>query len=468
MKEIFFLFSVNQKLFTDTAIELLKNNKNLTFKGLAYSKYKYFDNVKYSKIYYVNEIIENFDSIDYQEFNKEIDIKYYEKKFNINFSELLHLDRHIIRQKKGLQNKIAKNLFKFIINYLDINKPSLIIAEGVDDLLSFTACKYCEINNLNFFSLQNSRIGNGLLFSDRVDSGMKNIINDYHYFYKKLENNNNFSIKKYDNFIDEYISNNKKVYYLDKRFNFKNFRIIDIYKFINYIKEYFHDKKGFHYKHHPLKLPFIRIFRQIKNLYYNLFVNKISIKQLKKINYYYYGLHVYPEAATLIIGRETPDQLNLLKLISKALPYDNYLIVKEHPHSIGKRDLFFYNQINKMHNVFIIDHNQNNFEILRNSKGLITISSSLSLESTLVKKPIFIFGDYYLNIDKNSKKILNFNELKKILLNEQTKYDLNSRKALIYAIQKNSIYLRDYLNSRNYTSRTIKDFAKEIINYYKF
>ncbi len=462
IKEIFFLFSVNQKFFTDTAIELNKLNKNLTFSGLAYSKYKYFKKFNYKNIFYINDIINNLE----KKFNKNIDINYIENYLDINFSELIHLDRHIIRKNKSYQKKSALNLIRFIINYLESTKPSLVIAEGVDDLVSFVACRYCNLNKINFFSIQNSRLGNGLLLSDKVDSGTKNINKDFKYFYSKIKNNSNFAVEEYDNFINSYISNKKKVYYLNKIFNFKNLRFKDLIKFFSYFEEYYNDKKGFHYKDHPLLLPFKRLVRLLKNYYYIFFVKKINIKNLEKINFFYYGLHVYPEAATLIIGRETPDQLNLIKLISKALPYNKYLVVKEHPHSIGKRDIFFYNKIIKMHNVILIDHNVNNFDILKLSEGLVTISSSLSLEATLLKKPVYIFGDYYLDIDKNCYKIKSFNDLKKILKNNINFYDEISRKALIYAIQKNSIYLEGYLNSRNYKKQTIYDFAKTIMEKY--
>ena len=463
IKEIFFLFSVNQKFFTDTAIELNKLNKNLTFSGLAYSKHKYFNKFNYKKIFYINDIINDVE----KNFNKNININYIENYFDINFSELIHLDRHIIRKNKNYQKKSALNLVRFIVNYLESAKPSLVIAEGVDDLVSFVACKYCNLNKINFFSIQNSRLGNGLFLSDRIDTGVTKVIDDFNFFYNKLKNKSDFSIKEYDDFIKEYISNKKKVYYLDKFLNFKNLRLRDINIFFNYLREYFHDPNGFHYKNHPISLPFLRIFRQFKNFYYNFFLNKIKTKDLKNLDYFYYGLQVFPEAATLVLGRETPDQLNIIKIISKALPYGKSLIVKEHPHAIGRRSLFFYNKINEIHNVYLIEHNENNYDILKKSKGLITISSSLSLEAILMKKPVYIYGDYYLNIDKNVTKINDFNTLKKILNKKEKSYNLKSRKSLLYSILNNSVYMRNYLNSRNYKHETIIDFAKIITQKYK-
>ena len=88
------------------------------------------------------------------------------------------MDRHIIRKNKNYQKKSALNLVRFIVNYLESAKPSLVIAEGVDDLVSFVACKYCNLNKINFFSIQNSRLGNGLFLSDRIDTGVTKVIDD--------------------------------------------------------------------------------------------------------------------------------------------------------------------------------------------------------------------------------------------------------------------------------------------------
>ena len=84
-----------------------------------------------------------------------------------------------------------------------------------------------------------------------------------------------------------------------------------------------------------------------------------------------------------------------------------------------------------------------------------------------MKKPVYIYGDYYLNIDKNVTKINDFNTLKKILTKKEKGYDLKSRKSLLYSILNNSVYMRNYLNSRNYKHETIIDFAKIITQKYK-
>ncbi len=466
-KKIFYLFSVNQKFFTDTSIELNKiKNLDINVSGIAYSKYSYFKNFDYQNLYYVNEITDPKPKKKYLKYLKVIKYEKYLKIVKATLSELIHLDRHISRLKKKDKENFALKLFYFITNYIEKEKPDLIISEGVDDLVSFVACNICLSKKIKFFSLQHARFGSGLIISDLANTGSNKIISDYKYYYNKI-NSENIKITSYDKTIKGYVKNKKKVFYLNKKLDFKFLRISDIKKFLYYIFEYIYDPKGFHYKDNPIFLPINRSIRIFKFIYYKFFLDKIKLSDLNKIKYFYFGLHVFPEASTLILGRHLPDQINLIKLISKAIPLNNYLIIKEHPHSLGKRDLFFYREIDKLHNVKFIDEKVNNYEILKGSLGLVTISSSLTIESILLNKKTVILGDYYLSIDKNTFTPKTFKDLVGILKAISShKFDFISRKSILYAIIKNSIFLDGYINSRIYTNKSIKQFCKYIENYY--
>ena len=62
-----------------------------------------------------------------------------------------------------------------------------------------------------------------------------------------------------------------------------------------------------------------------------------------------------------------------------------------------------------------IDEKVNNYEILKESSGLITISSSLTIEAILLNKKTIILGDYYLSVEKNTFTPKTFEDLVEIL-----------------------------------------------------
>ena len=270
-KKIFYLFSVNQKFFTDISTELNKiENLDIEFSGIAYSKYNYFKNFNYKNLYYVNEITDANPKKKYLKYLKQKKYEKYLKIIKATLSELINLDRHISRLKKKDKEIFALKLFYFIVNYIENEKPDLIISEGVDDLMSFVACNICLRKKINFFSLQHARYGRGLIISDLTNSGSKKLISDYKYYYNKIVSEN-FKITSFDNNIKNYVKNRKKVFYLNKKLDFKFFRFLDIKKFLYYIFEYIYDSKGFHYKDNPILLPFNRVIRILKFIHYKFF-----------------------------------------------------------------------------------------------------------------------------------------------------------------------------------------------------
>ena len=100
-KKIFYLFSVNQKFFTDISTELNKiENLDIEFSGVAYSKYNYFKNFNYKNLYYVNEITDPNPKKKYLKYLKQKKYEKYLKIIKATLSELINLDRHISRLKK--------------------------------------------------------------------------------------------------------------------------------------------------------------------------------------------------------------------------------------------------------------------------------------------------------------------------------------------------------------------------------
>ena len=84
-------------------------------------------------------------------------------------------------------------------------------------------------------------------------------------------------------------------------------------------------------------------------------------------------------------------------MISKALPANVTLVVKEHRVAIGLRDVSFFKKIDSLHNVNFVSHNANPYDLIAKSHGVFTLSSSMGLEAILMDKPVVSFGDVFYN-----------------------------------------------------------------------
>jgi hypothetical protein len=83
--------------------------------------------------------------------------------------------------------------------------------------------------------------------------------------------------------------------------------------------------------------------------------------------------------------------------VAKALPKGWTIVVKEHPHQLRRllpRDIGFYSQIASIPNVTFVDHRTSNELLVREARGLVTLShSSVSAHALFNHKPVISLGE---------------------------------------------------------------------------
>ena len=91
----------------------------------------------------------------------------------------------------------------------------------------------------------------------------------------------------------------------------------------------------------------INIIVRLRLLLENIYLEN----KLPKEKYAYYPLSLIPEASVLIRGQKYYDTISIIKSISRELPLNYKLVVREHPSMAGKNSLKIYNQLKNIHNV---------------------------------------------------------------------------------------------------------------------
>ncbi|MBD1558472.1 hypothetical protein HC752_16170 [Vibrio sp. S9_S30] len=141
--------------------------------------------------------------------------------------------------------------------------------------------------------------------------------------------------------------------------------------------------------------------------------NKYFESPVPSERYIYYPLHLIPESTTFVQAPMFIDELSVIRNISKSLPYDVKLYVKEHPAMSGERPSEFYRELRKLTNVRIIrlDHYKDPKPMIENSKGVITIAGSSALEAIMLKRPALIFGNVPYSVIPNITKCTSMDDL---------------------------------------------------------
>ena len=139
--------------------------------------------------------------------------------------------------------------------------------------------------------------------------------------------------------------------------------------------------------------------------------NNMSLKNFFSFEY------TEPEMSLHWMSPECFNQLDVIMSLSRDLPSDTYLVVKETIYAVGKRDKYFYEQIKNLKNTIFLDVNINGLEIIKKSSAVAIISGTAGVEGAILENSLNIckysFYDFYPAFKVNSHNN-NYHLLKKI------------------------------------------------------
>lgn len=172
------------------------------------------------------------------------------------------------------------------------------------------------------------------------------------------------------------------------------------------------------------------------------------------LNYYYYPMHMEPEAVVLYWGEGLyKNQIKLIENIAAQLPLNTYLYVKVHPIVKEERFLIDYMRLKAIPNIKLLGPSVPGKQIISGAKGVMTINGTSGFEGVLLNKPVFVFGNSFYDL---SDRVIKINHIK----------DLREK---IYAIKDKSFeddeMLFSFINA--YLSTSKKGFTAYYLDYVK-
>ncbi|MDB4356302.1 hypothetical protein N9Z55_10430 [Akkermansiaceae bacterium] len=96
--------------------------------------------------------------------------------------------------------------------------------------------------------------------------------------------------------------------------------------------------------------------------------------QSRSEKYCYFPLHVEPEFVLLTQSQENLNQIEVIAQISRKLPSNVCLYVKDHPESAGRRKYSYYKKIRSIPNVKLLSCSENGIACIKGSEAVITIT----------------------------------------------------------------------------------------------
>ncbi len=436
---------------------------------------------------------------------KKLDKKYlayFEKISKKNIWKIISSDRDYgrvyindIHAYRSVYTK--KNNEKILLNFINLSKriekiinkfkPNVVyISNGLSNLEVSILNVIAKHNGIKILVPHPTMYKNYIFFSDDIyvyDEKIKN------YYYK---NKKSLNSKSLNNLFKE--TQKKGVVSLDRdtvrkqisqmqKKNIFNFIFGDtIYTILKHIVFQLIYLFGFKYKH----LKVLKEYNLIWKIKDEIFLRKmlkvlISVKMpdIKK-NYVYLPLHLIPETSTLLKGNDYMNQAFLVELISKNIPSNCKLYVKEHPAMFTShgRKIEFYKRINLLPNVELVPIYADGMKLIKNSKLVVVVDGSSGFEAMLINKPVvtlkyFVFSFLGLTITNTDINYLYKDIKQAIKINSKiSPYKFEKKiKALIMAISKTCHQLRKpgfffYNEKFNENDKKIcgEDLAKALIS----
>ena len=194
------------------------------------------------------------------------------------------------------------------------------------------------------------------------------------------------------------------------------------------------------------KRRFLNLKILIKKFFIKKFVNFNDQLELKNEKFVIFPLSYTPEGSTFTISPLFLSEKYCIELISKCLPVNYKLILKEHPVMLGQRSLDFYKEIQKLPNVIFLNpfSGYKIENLIIKSSAVVTISGTSGFEALMLKKPAILFARPLYSVIEGCYLFENVKNFKKDLV------DILNKKKL-----QSNVSLKNYVN-------LVKRFGKKI------
>jgi hypothetical protein len=377
-----------------------------------------------------------------------------EKKYGEMFSMILSTDRllgkgyffnsdkhpDVMKSWWSHEKKICELLKKFLFweYIMDEYKPVLILGSDNHKVLSLIA----RHNSTNYISRQDVRYGTKQMWVD----------NEYY--------QNNESIKIVKENVVKYMNMNtfSSINYVEYEAAKYDHSLIS-YSYYAALKaailltpgELIKLCTGYHNKNQAYRFLgwYPTLFR--KPYIYN-YIGKFGKKpeDLKGFSLVYFPLHMEPETALSVYSPEFTNSMELIVWVSKSLPADTLLVVKENPRSYGIRSKQYYDNLRRIGNVVLAHPAITSWQWIKCSVFVTTITGTAGMEAIYFDKPVLSAGKHQLiNHLPTVRYINSFDSTKEavkelLLLSENEKLFKVSKEALYHAQNDVSFELKGF------------------------
>jgi len=373
---------------------------------------------------------------------------------------IFNVDKHPYQSKEYwcYEHKIREILKEFICWEYIVEKysPVLFIAPSHNKILSLIAKK----RGTTFLSLGGVRLGNRWFWAE----------NEYDQNLAYMKN-----IRKYVKSISSVNVTETQIEYIhDDISKHKNQMLFGYYHSIKELVSRFPGDlyrllTGYYIKNQGYR--FLGWYPAIlRRTYIYKYFKKYGMRPDDVQNYklVFFPFHLEPEISLLFRSPEQNNSMEIISWISKSLPADTMLVVKEQPQAYGVRSRRYYENFRRIGNVVLASPEIHSWEWIKQSRIIATITGTVGIEAVYFEKPVLSFGKHQIINYLPSVRYVNTFESVKDAVKELlplTPDDIifKKSKAALYHAQKESSFKMTGLEKLSKSKKLHMDLAKQVV-----
>ena len=410
--------------------------------------YAIFDVNKQRKFYSEQKIV-NFkkswffrDHISKTSTFNEKYLKNIEEKYDMNFWEYVFADPIFFQHNQYHKFQydeilvLLEQFCKFFENVLDEITPDFLIMRPTDHLENILLHKICKNKGIKILTINFSRLWYLYFISDNSEKIEPSI--DHDIFDSK-------SFDDYQNLLEWYPKQQENARNQFKISKYK--KIKTMFTFLSLINSKNYQNHFSHKGRTTRRVFSTQLVNMIKSYKRQNFINKNLIYAPNfQAPFVYFPLHYQPERTTLILSPYYTNQLEVINSISKALPIEYKLYVKEHPMQInqGWRDIKFYQNLIDIPNVQFLHPSVSSLDLIKHCSLVISITGTASLEAAFYQKPSIVFADTIFSKLSSVHRLETIEELPHTIRTSlKNQVQINDINKFVDFVQKNSFEFKD-------------------------
>lgn len=403
---------------------------------------------------------------------------FWKADYGVEWDDLIPLDEKIIRQMAACEVVVLKMMdryefdkpltyserkriylkhLRFWNNVFETKKIDLFLAANIPhevyDYIIYSLCKIKKVPTL--FLYHQTQIKDCVLLLEDQENFCPELKTEYEKLLKQYLKKKNSEVKLSKRFEEEYevqrAKANKTPFWINSLVNFRKSTVIGY--MANLFTKVRTNPRAFfslilktsYWENRILKIFKKKNFQKVEKELF-VFYDKNANEPNFSTKYIYFPLQYQPELSTSPLGGSYVDQLLIAQMISKFLPGDVKIYVKEHPMQrlIG-RDKNFYQDLLETKNVELIKRSYDSFKLVENCLAVTTCTGTPGWEALFRNKWVLMFGDYFYEYATGVFRIKSLEDCERavsyILKNKQKKSEnyLNNLRIFLKAYENISI-----------------------------